>query len=153
MIYQNFRALRAQFYLLRRGFGRFAPKQGALHPGWGLCPHEQPYGHLGGDTENDIQKIQKISVTPPKFPMYFGDVILSIPAQMSVRLLCEENSLNSQGGSYIQTNEHTKFTGGDVHIRTYERTDTLKGNIRTYVHTYMQLYVYRCLKCMNVQDV
>ena len=95
---------------------------GCFAPWLGLCPHEQPYVHLGGDTENDIQKIQKISVTPPKFPMYFGDVILSIPTQMSVRLLCEENSLNSQGGSYIQTNEHTKFTGGDAHIRTYERT-------------------------------
>ena len=41
-------------------------------------------GHLGGDAENDIPKIQRISVTPPKFPMYFGDVILSIPAQMSL---------------------------------------------------------------------
>ena len=41
-------------------------------------------GHLGGDAENDIPKIQRISVTPPKFPMYSGDVILSIPAQMSL---------------------------------------------------------------------
>ena len=47
-------------------------------------------GHLGGDAEDDNPKIHWkfgrghwISVTPHKFPMYFGDVILSIPAQMS----------------------------------------------------------------------
>ena len=40
-------------------------------------------GHLGGDAENDIPKKQRISVTLPEFPIYFGDVILSIPAQMS----------------------------------------------------------------------
>ena len=37
-------------------------------------------GHLGGVAEDDIQRI---SMTLPKFPVYFGDVILSIPAQMS----------------------------------------------------------------------
>ena len=31
-------------------------------------------GHLGGDAENDIPKIQRISVILPKFPMYFGEV-------------------------------------------------------------------------------
>ena len=41
-------------------------------------------GHLGGDAENDIPKKQRISVTLPEFPIYFGDVILSIPAQMSL---------------------------------------------------------------------
>ena len=37
-------------------------------------------GHLGGVAGDDIQSI---SMTLPKFPVYFGDVILSIPAQMS----------------------------------------------------------------------
>ena len=68
--------------------------------------------------------------------MYFGDVILSIPAQMSVRLLCEENSLNSQGGSYIQTNEHTKFTGGTyTYGHTNEHTKFTGGDVHTNEHT------------------
>ena len=43
------------------------------------------------------------------------------------------NALNSQGGTYIQTNEPTKFTGGDVHVVTYERTNPLKDG-HTYTH-------------------
>ena len=41
-------------------------------------------GHLGRVTEDDISKIQRILLTLPKFPLYFGDVILTDPAQMSV---------------------------------------------------------------------
>ena len=37
-------------------------------------------GHLGGVTEDDIQRI---SITLPKFPVYFDDVILSDPTHMS----------------------------------------------------------------------
>jgi hypothetical protein len=37
-------------------------------------------GHLGGVAEDDIQRI---SMTLPKFPEHFGDVILIDPAPMS----------------------------------------------------------------------
>jgi hypothetical protein len=37
-------------------------------------------GHMGRVAEDDIQRI---SMTLPKFPVYFGDVILSDPAHMS----------------------------------------------------------------------
>jgi hypothetical protein len=37
-------------------------------------------GHFGGVAEDDIQMI---SMTLPKFPVHFGDVILSDPAHMS----------------------------------------------------------------------
>jgi hypothetical protein len=37
-------------------------------------------GHLGGVAEDDIQRI---SMTLPKCSVYFGDVILIDPAQMS----------------------------------------------------------------------
>ena len=34
-------------------------------------------------------------------------------------------------------NEHTKFTGGDVHVVTYERTNPLKdGRTETHTSTY-----------------
>ena len=37
-------------------------------------------GHMGGVTEDDIQRI---SMTLPKFPVYFGGCHPQIPAQMS----------------------------------------------------------------------
>jgi hypothetical protein len=107
-------------------------------------------GHLGGVAEDDIQRISMTLAKFPKFPVYFGDVILIDPTQMS--------GFRFQGTVTSRSLGRNSFTSGFPSCFTLVKSlgkaipalASTGGILQTVVLTRSSIYILKQINCLKL---